>query len=210
MDKEEQRAEFLFRMYDKMWSNIDRHTAIVWQSIGAVVASLAVFSITDKVGEDVAYATVIVMTGWLIANLLDSNAWCARNMHIINNLERQFLTPEDAKEISHFFTGRRTYKLQPHLQTQMFLAGLILAGVTGAHFYKRIVIFVDPSGPRWLPYAALAVSLVYCIHLWFDYSYSHQKLVDKSPGKPITLPPTPGDTDPKPQQGPATVPEKKA
>ena len=65
----EDRKEFLLRMYDQLWNNINRHILVVWQSVGVLVGTFAIFSLVEKkiISIDIASTLIILISSWLIA-----------------------------------------------------------------------------------------------------------------------------------------------
>jgi hypothetical protein len=45
---EHERKEFLLKMYDQMFNDINTHTLVVWQSVGVVVGAFAVCALVEK------------------------------------------------------------------------------------------------------------------------------------------------------------------
>src|SRR6266511_2529460 len=100
----EHRYELLLRMYDQMFSDINRHIQIVWQSVGVLASTfgilvgiLALFEKQVPIGLanallDVATALIMLIVGWLLAHVYDASYWYNRNLVIIANIERQFLS----------------------------------------------------------------------------------------------------------------------
>src|SRR5690348_12295057 len=87
------REEFLMRVYDQMFNDIDTHILVVWQSVGVLVGAFAIFALTEKqvITLDVAASLIILIAAWLIGHLYDASYWYNRNLVIIANIERQFL-----------------------------------------------------------------------------------------------------------------------
>ena len=84
------RKEFLLKMYDQMFNDINTHILVVWQSVGVVVGAFAVFALAEKniIPIDYACSLMIILCAWLLANLYDSSYWYNRNLVIIANIER--------------------------------------------------------------------------------------------------------------------------
>ncbi len=103
------RAELLLKMYDQMFNDINRHIMVVWQSIGVVVGALTIFALVEKnvVSLDIAVSIVLLLCAWLLAHLFDAAYWYNRNLVIIANIERQFLTQDDLKNIHYYFGKHR-------------------------------------------------------------------------------------------------------
>jgi len=114
-DIEKFRLEFLLKMYEQMFQNINRHFQISWQLIpvvgGFAIAVGASQSNQDWVPDPQYLAiTMVFLSAWLMVNAIDANDWVTRNMWIIGNIEKQFLQLEDEVEIQHYFVGNRPLK----------------------------------------------------------------------------------------------------
>src|SRR5437773_7456899 len=119
------RTQFLLEMYKQMWSNINRHIVVVWQSVSVLLGTFAVFALVEKrvVSLDFASALMVVIAAWLAAHVIDANYWYNRNLAIIVNIERQFLTVEDLRLIHPYFGSPRRTTILDHLKIQAVLAG---------------------------------------------------------------------------------------
>src|SRR5229473_588490 len=95
------RKEFLLKMYDQMFNDIDTHILVVWQSVGVLVGAFAIFALAEKqvISFDMATAMVVLLASWLLAHLQDASYWYNRNLVIIANIERQFLVESDLRSI---------------------------------------------------------------------------------------------------------------
>src|SRR5919206_2459258 len=91
------RREFLLKMYDQMFNDINRHILTVWQSVGVLIGAFAIFALAEKgvLSTDIATTMIVLLSAWLLAHLHDSSYWYNRNLVIIGNIERQFLRQED-------------------------------------------------------------------------------------------------------------------
>ncbi len=194
------RDGFLLEMYRQMSNHLNRHILLSWQSIGVVGGALAVFVLGDKldlngdVRLDFAIAIVILLSAWSIAHVFDANNWFERNLHIITNIERQFLKPSDKEEIHYFFTTHRDARseksLIKHLQIQFAMAGSLWAILVAYHLYQRVVPGLDAPMSnfelvRITPYLVSAACALYCWRVWKDRRDDYRKLLEQSPGKPI-------------------------
>jgi hypothetical protein len=96
-DPSKSRTQFLLEMYKQMWSNINRHIVVIWQSISVLLGAFAVFALVEKkvISLDVASVLMVLIAGWLVAHVVDANYWYNRNLAIIANIERQFLNATD-------------------------------------------------------------------------------------------------------------------
>ncbi len=110
---DQDRKDFLLAMYKELFNNIDRHISLSWQSISIVAAFLTSFILTEKfkVPSFITVFFLIIIITWTIARLIDAEHWYERNIHIISNIEKIFLTEDDdAKNIHYYFTKNRTKK----------------------------------------------------------------------------------------------------
>jgi hypothetical protein len=115
------RRDFLLKMYDQMFNDINTHILVVWQSVAVVVGAFAVFALVEKavISADVAAALILLLCGWLIAHLYDASYWYNRNLVIIANIERQFLSSADLKGIHYDFGKHRAKSaMLTHLRIQ--------------------------------------------------------------------------------------------
>lgn len=138
----DKRQDFLFKMYDQMFNDIDRHHKIVWQVVGVLAGSFALLALSEKgiIPIDVTISIVMVLGLWVIAHVYDSNYWYNRNLVIISNIERQFLKKEDLRDIHYYFGKHRNENaIQTSLKIQMFLAWFIITLFLIYHFIVRIV-----------------------------------------------------------------------
>ena len=135
------RREFLIKMYDQMFNDINTHILVVWQSVGVVVGAFAVFSLVEKniIPTDFACSLMILLCAWLIAHLYDASYWYNRNLVIIANIERQFLKKSDLSEVQYYFGKHRGKSaMLTHLRIQYGL-GVAIAGMfLTYHFSLRV------------------------------------------------------------------------
>lgn len=139
---DDRRADFLIEMYKQMWTNINRHILVVWQSVSVLVGTLAAFALVEKkvISLDVACSLVVMISAWLVAHTIDANYWFNRNLAIISNIERQFLHSNDLCLIqSYFNTHREAGPLLDHLAVQALLGGAFTLLVLVYHFIERVL-----------------------------------------------------------------------
>lgn len=186
----DKRDELLFRMYDQLFNDINRHITVIWQSISVVVGSFAIFALAEKkvVTLDVAAAIIVLLVNWLIAHLYDAAYWYNRNLTMIANIERQFLLKKDLKDIHYYFGKHRpTNKMLTHLKIQYAL-GIGLGGIVLLfHFIVRILpgfslplSYFDPVLS--LPYVILFISIIYLYFLRRNRKESYEEFLKNSPG----------------------------
>lgn len=187
---EPDREQFLLHMYDQMWNNISRHILVVWQSIGVLVAALALFSLVEKlvVTLDIAVGVLVMVCAWLIAHTIDAAYWFDRNLAIISNIERQFLRESDLRDIHPYFNRHRpgTHMIE-HLLIQKCLGVAIWVLVFGYHFSERLTLrYVAPSWPddvrNYLPIIVSVVCLGLLAWLRWHLRGQYADFLEKSPG----------------------------
>ena len=135
--KEKARSDFLIAMYNQMMNDINRHIVVVWQSVSVLVGAFAAWSLIEKkiISLDIAATLIVIIAIWVIAHVYDAAYWYNRNLVIIANIERQFLTKKDLKEIHYYFGAHRSKtSMLTHLQLQLFLALGVAGLVLGIQF----------------------------------------------------------------------------
>jgi hypothetical protein len=189
------RQKLLLQMYDQLFNDINTHIIVVWQSVGVLVGAFAILALVEKniITIDFGASLILLLCGWLFANLLDSAYWYNRNLVMIANIERQFLTVNDAKEIHYYFTSHRpNNKMITHLRIQVALGVAVGALVAVFHFITRVV---PGFGAPWtnfellraLPYATVVAVLVYVLQLRGHRNRSYTEFITNSPGKQVTV-----------------------
>lgn len=183
------RDELLLKMYDQMFSDINRHILVVWQSVGVLVGAFSLFSLVERelVPLDIASALMVLLAGWLVAHLYDAAYWYNRNLVIIANIERQFLRREDLHEIQYYFGAHRPDRMFTHLRIQYALAVGLSGIVLVYHFCLRVLPYL---GPDWrliqpaasVPYLTLLVAGFYLERLRRQRAASYAEFVRNSPG----------------------------
>jgi len=187
------RKEFLMRMYDEMFNDINRHIMVVWQSVGVVVGAFAVFALAEKdvISMDIAASLVLVLTGWLLAHLHDAAYWYNRNLVIIANIEKEFLGTKDLRRIHYYFGEHRPKnKMITHLRIQYALGVGIGGVIVIYHFFGRVVggfsaPWANFDPPRTLPYFVLIGIVIYLVHLRKYCERKYLELLRNSSGKNI-------------------------
>jgi len=183
------RDEFLLGMYGQMWGNVDRHILVIWQSVAALLGAFAVFALIEKnvLPLDLACALLVLICAWVIAHVIDANYWFKRNLVIITNIERQFLTANDVELIHPYFVTHRAPNVLDHLAVQGCLAGGVFLLVMGWHFFSRVVPGFSSSWDdfeflRALPYVVLSVSAILLMWLRHKQNRAYENLLRRSPG----------------------------
>lgn len=92
------REEFLLKMYETSWKNIERTDELLWKFFTSY-ATLLIGSVilTDKVIQNPFAGLMIsvLTTGIAICHSFNVNSWFMRNILIISNLEAVFLKSFD-------------------------------------------------------------------------------------------------------------------
>lgn len=195
MVERDMRQEFLIKMYNQTWNNINRHINVIWQPIGLLIASLGLLSLGEKniINFDIAVALIILFCGWFIAHVYDSAHWYNRNLIILSNIEKQFLTKKDEKEI-HYFFSRPFPEKEPmitHFKLQKLLGYGIILLVIVFHMLNRITfVSIDNANilitvQYWLPYLTILAVFVYLDYHIKKLHKKYNELIEKSPGKII-------------------------
>lgn len=187
---EDDRKEFLLKMYDQMFNDINTHILVVWQSVGVVVGAFAVFALAEKniIPVDYACSLMIMLCAWLLANLYDASYWYNRNLVIIANIERQFLGAADLKDIQYYFgKHRKKSAMLTHLKIQYFLGLGIGFLFVLYHFATRVLPGIhEPMRnfdfPRALPYLFLLLSVILLWRLRRNRIESYEEFLRNSPG----------------------------
>lgn len=182
------REEFLLAMYTEAWRNIERHILVVWHSAGVVGATLALFALVEKeiIPLHIAITVECIVLAWLYAHVVDAEFWFRRNIHIISNIERQFLRASDETEIHYYFRTRLVGSQPPrleHLRIQALLAiGLYLMLLTWYVF--QIVQHHEPQELSAVPFIATFVAFVWLRRFRTNQTNKQRELERRSPGKP--------------------------
>jgi len=187
------RSEFLIHMYDQMFNDIDTHILVVWQSVGVLVGAFAIFALTEKqiITLDVATALIVLIAAWLVGHLYDASYWYNRNLVIIANIERQFLSQPDLRQVHYYFGAhRKKGSMIMHLRIQYALAVGIAFVVLLFHFFTRVTPgFAAPWSAfepvRSLPYILLIVATVVLSWLKSNREAAYAEFLGNSPGKHI-------------------------
>ena len=190
---DEERKEFLGRMYDQMFNDINTHILVVWQSAGVLVAAFAVLALVEKaiIPMDVATALLVLIAAWLLAHLEDASYWYNRNLVIIANIERQFLRPNDLREIHYYFGKHRAVgKMIDHLRIQYALGIGVAVIMLLLHFLTRVLPGVGApwanfEAVRALPYVVTLGGAVMIALLRKRCSDKYREFLSNSPGADV-------------------------
>jgi hypothetical protein len=190
---EDRRDAFLLEMYKQMLNDINRHILVVWQSVGVLVSAFAFLSLVEKqvIPLDVAVSLIVVLAGWAYGHLLDAGYWYNRNLVIIANIERLFLTASDLKLVHYYFgVHRPDNKTITHLRLQQHFAVTLATLVLLYHFYERVLPGLslplhDFDPIRSLPYIFAAAAVIYAIRLSRRSDRKYAEMLKNSPGATV-------------------------
>jgi hypothetical protein len=137
---------------------------------------------------DVAVCLIVLVSAWLIAHSINASYWYNRNLVIIANIERQFLSVDDLKHIQYYFgKHRETGTMMTHLRIQVWLGCGIAAVMLAAHFFERVApgfasSIAHFSWWRALPYITSVAALVGIGVLCYSCNRKYREFVNNSPG----------------------------
>jgi hypothetical protein len=186
------RSDFLLKMYEQMFKDIEQAYTVVWQSVASVFAAFAAIALAEKglVPIDFSLAIVLLVITWFALNVLECSYWYNRNLCIIANIERQFLIVDDLRNIQYYFGSHRPNKMISHLQNQMFLAICLSATVLAYHFFDRVVPGLKESISQFdlvraLPYGVAGVCGMVLLRTQRQRNVDYKEFLDHSPGIPV-------------------------
>ena len=192
MSDDDDRRKLLLQMYDQMFNDIDTHIKVIWQSLTVLLGAFAILALTEKkvISLDVAAALILLIAGWLVANLSDAGYWYNRNLAIIANIEKEFLRQGDLRDIHYYFGSHRPgNKMITHLRIQYAFGVGLAAIVILWHFVERIVPGIDREAAfdplRSLPYVVAVAVVLYAQHLHSTAKKKYLEFVTNSPGRRV-------------------------
>jgi len=176
-----------------MFDDIKTQFQVVWQSVGVLASTFAIFGLVEKhvIPIDIATALIVLIATWLMAHTINASYWYNRNLVIIANIERQSLINDDLREIHYYFGGhRQTGKMIAHLRIQLALGLGIAAVALSVHFASRVYDSFGLSDSTFDPMRAVPYFAVVGGGLWLLYEYAittkkYKEFIGNSPGKEI-------------------------
>ncbi len=189
-NSDSKRQEFLFHMYDQMFNDINRHINIIWQPITVLVGSVGLIAFGERaiIPKDIAISFIIILVGWLIANIYDAAYWYNRDLAIIANIERQFLKQSDIKDVHYYFGEHRSKKnpMLTHMRIQWVLGIFISVIVLLYHLSTRVISAFQPTNTLCIemafPYITALVTFVLVLILRNKRIKSYENFRRISPG----------------------------
>jgi hypothetical protein len=135
---------------------------------------------------------MLLVAAWQLCHVYDANTWFNRNLGIVANIERQFLTRRDEKEIEFYFTEehRAPGNLVGHLRVQRDFGIGVAALVLVIHFLTCVFPGLRSTWSNFEPLRAVPyVTALSCIW-WVGRTRARQigrqqEFVARSPGAPI-------------------------
>jgi hypothetical protein len=187
------RKEFLFQMYNQLCSEIDRHIKVIWQTIGVLLSTFAIYALVEKniIPTDIASAIIILVCGFSVAIVIESNYWYNRNLVMISNIERQFLLEEDQRDIQYYFTKHRpNNKYLDMMLIQIFFVVILTLIILLYHFSTRVLPNIDQpfhnfDFQRSIPYLVLGISIILLSMFHFKRRKDYNEFKFRSPGVTI-------------------------
>ncbi|QPC97766.1 hypothetical protein [Qipengyuania soli] len=188
----EKRPEFLIAMYNQLMSDINRHIVVVWQMAGVVAAAVAAIAISEENGFPLALA-ILLFYGvclWAIDHIHDSNFWYNRNLVMITNIERIFLTKDDLKLIHPYFAShRKKGSFLEHLSIQRNY--IKLSAILAFFYFAFLKIIPTLSFSACLDLIKVLPVIGLAVIIWRDqerkkfYDEKYQEYLNISPGLTI-------------------------
>jgi len=191
---DDSRRLFLLKLYKALNTAINTHLLVVWQSIGILVGAFALLGLAEKqiISLDIAVTLVVLISAWLLAHVYDASFWYNRNLAIISNIERQFLRPEDEKDICHYFVQHRSGNMINHFRIQWWLGFGIGASVLIYHWVTfvgaRLYLLAEPAGyrhlwsPKLLPYIVFVAGALFLVLMKRTQDRNYSEFLEQSPG----------------------------
>lgn len=184
------RKQFLIKYYSELWGSINRNIVTMWQSISIVIAAFAILGLVEKqiIELSVAVSLMVLLILWFAAHLIDASYWFNRNLVIIENVERQFLTKKDLKDIQFYFGNHRPgNRIIRYFVIQLGLGFGLLFITLSFHILKTFfpsAYFVWPTNPLdYLPYLILFVGLILLGWHIRSRNSAYDEILRKSPGR---------------------------
>lgn len=186
------RKEFLMKVYEQMFNDIDRHHKIVWETMGVLIGAFAVLALVEKniISIDMATGLIVLLACWVLTHVYDSNYWYNRNLVIIANIERQFLVKDDLKNIHYYFGKHRDkYSIQTSLKIQRYFCWAVIFLFIIYHFSHSIIPgfkfelkFENIRLEKIIPYVALILGMVFVGWIKSKRVEDYEEFLQNSPG----------------------------
>lgn len=180
------RNDFLINMYNQAFNNINRHIVIVWQTISILAASFVSILLSEKYDISIWISSIllIVYIVWMISHIIDAEHWFKRNLHIITNIEKNFLTKNDLVLVHPYInTDVKHETMIDSFRIQIFFACTVWIFMLVYLFYKASI---TSSMGLFLIYFCISVILSLILNTYHENNANKIKtLVIKSPGRSL-------------------------
>ncbi len=188
------RTDFLLEMYKQMCSEMDRHIKATWQIVGVLLSTFAVFVLVEKdvISPNIAAAIIIAVCELTVAIIIEANFWYNRNLVIVANIERQFLTgQDDAKEIHYYFLKHRTGNAYLDMMKMQVIFVLIILFIVLAYHFGDVILptfsFKNSFDfSKTIPYVVLIGGGIFLIVFHYKRKKNYNEFKTNSPGKDMT------------------------
>lgn len=180
------RNDFLLNMYNQAFNNINRHIVIVWQTISILAASFVSILLSEKYDISIWISSIllIVYIVWMISHIIDAEHWFKRNLHIITNIEKNFLKKDDLELIHPYINNDVKHETMiESFRIQIFFACTIWIFILLYLFYKASI---TSSMGLFFIYFCISVILSLILNAYHENNANKIKtLVKNSPGKSL-------------------------
>lgn len=94
--EEDKKKDFLLRVYDSYWKNINRAEESAWKIFAGYTALFAGLSLAHPVIGNIGFLFLFLVFSYVSIWLaLRSNLWYVRNLGLTSNMEQEFLRKEE-------------------------------------------------------------------------------------------------------------------
>lgn len=193
MAPEDDRKKFLMSMYDQVWNNMNRHINLIWQPVTVIFTVFGSIIAVESQKVDISIIFIVItlaflVIGWFLAHVYDSAYWYNRNLIIVTNIEKEFLSSDDDTKIHYFF--KRPHPSENNMITHFkiqFALGIGLGIIIFVYFMTKLIqnymgtlnCVIIP----YLPFAGMVVAAGYVWYIKGTRNTAYTELVRKSPGK---------------------------
>lgn len=188
----DRRPDFLIQMYGELMGDINRHIVVIWQMVGVLAASVAALVLTKTQDIPTAYIVTLVLlvSAWVLEHIYDSNFWYNRNLVMITNIERVFLTQEDLALIHPYFGKHRSKSsFLTHLKIQRRYTWIVIGATLSYFVFEAVLPTLSLSNTidlrKGVPFLALLALVWRSIELHHQYDQKYADFLAISPGIPI-------------------------
>jgi len=177
------RKDFLGKMYESYWSNINRAEDSLWKIFAAYTALFAGLGIAvELIGT---FGFLFIMTIFSFAGIISSlvsNSWFVRNMGLIANIEKEFLEKTDLDVlIPKSWTNKKVSFVK--LENWWIIIALFFAVIIAIH----IILFSTLVEQEIVIQLALDIlGFIAVVICWCILNKKHNNFVANAEGKTIS------------------------